>query len=498
MISSPEAYLRHTNIQKEDTITHRIHESIQESQNTGFLPDRRTTAWERALRLSVNKRLVAKATLQALRPAEYGERSIDKSLIDDRIAEGYISELKHYIDSNRVDQTAAFGIIEYFLRTRYRNLNTEQIEALFRIFPPRDNRNPFKNYKTATEATSQAVQIPGMDFQQSWETKREVMDLMELANLINQHYLRGAFGKTINISDLMKASALALRLVHQASSALGVALIKQSDRLMTRSTDETLTYRNLKTEALVTLMKRPGFALSLFLGKKPRNFQEDSQQLFSLRERVGVEGVEYIPQTGPVIIAFSHIERWKDTSLPIGWEKAAMIQQIKQRRLNNGISLIAYLNYYRETAHGLLKGVVDKAARRIASQLNKLYGVEVIDVNGFKLDNLKGFIGQSQAALRKNQALLISPEGLPAPEAIKPKRGLGMLARISGAPVVGVAFREEHLPNGGFGHKVVFTPPCIYHSEPGNSNQVQDQKFSDMIMRDIASQLLPEQRGIYL
>ena len=497
MISTPEAYLKETNIRWEDNLTERIHNNIQRCQNSQLPNEERTKAWEGALQLTVNKRLVAKATLQALRPAEYHEQTIDKSLIDDRILEGYIPTLKHFVDSGQVDPTAAFGIVEFFLRTKYRNLNPEQTEALFRLFPPKNPQRLFKDYKVATEAAAQTALVPGMDPQQSWETRREVMDLMEIADLLNQSYLRGAYGKTIYISDLMKASALALRLVHQADSPAGVELIKQNDRSMARSTTETVRYRNLKRETTASLMKRPDLVLAFLLGTRPRNFQADTEALFSLGERVNVQGAENIPQTGSVIIAFSHLERWKDRSIPVGWEKAAMVQQVKQKRPDKGLSLIAYLNYYKETAPWMLRGVVDKLTRRVAFQLKRQYGVEVIDVNGYKLDNLKDFINQTQAALQREQAVLISPEGIPAPEVVKPKRGLGMLARMSKAPVVGVAFREDQIHNGSFNHTIIFRPPQYYRSERGVSNQEQDQRFAEMIMKDIASQLPPEQRGIY-
>lgn len=485
---------------EENKLTRNIYSLVQQSRSPSYSLIDRAKAWKEALLTVIDKHFVKLDVQQNLRPAEYHELLIDKSFyLDDSVLESYSPELKRIVDSGQVHIHAAYAILEYFLRTNYHSLSTDQIVELAQKFPPASPGEPFARYKARVENAATDKLITGKSPEESWVIRREVMDILEITDHIHKKYLQQHAGKrTIFITDLMRISADALRTVYMASTRLGAAEIRKRDEALLASS-QTPKYRNIGRETTLRAFLRPDVLLPMILSPSPRNFSADAESILRLQGKIDIEGAEFIPKTGPVIIAFSHMNRWKDQKMPPNWDMAKLLQEVIRRRSFGSVALVVYINYFKETAPKLLHGVSSSLVDGIVNRAQEAYGIQVIDVAGYDQRKVHGFVDQAKGTLAKGKAVLISPEGVPAREIVKPKRGVGMLARLSGAPVVGVAFREDYLPDGTFTHSVIFTHPRHYtaHRIPGRSAKEKDQAFSDAIMREIARQLPEDQRGIF-
>lgn len=494
-----EEALTNNNLKYENKLTEKIYSSVQKCMDIRLQGSERTGAWENALSTVVKKYSVGLRIGQGLRPAEYREPLIDKSLIDDRILEGFSPGLKVLVDRGEVNTQAAFAIVEYFLKTGRHNLSEKQVVSLVQKFSSCPDNLSFKDYKLQREQDINNYCLPGKSQSETWGIRREAMDILEIANLIKARHLSYAFGKTIYVSDLVKAAVDGLNTIHMADTRLGVKKIMLRDRELLKSPEATM-YREPKGDVLSRLLKRPDIFFSMLFSGKARDFGKDTERVFKQPQNIEIEGLEKIPQTGPLIVAFSHIERWKDLNIAPGWEKMKMIEGLQKARQKRNIYLLAYLSYYNETAPRIFKGKpINKFMEIMQKGAEISYGLHLVDVNPYDREKMKTFLNQTQAILNDGNTLLISPEGIPVTETVKPKRGLGTISRISGAPVLGVAFREERLSDGSFQHKVIFTPVRIFNSHElsGKSYKEKDQEFAESIMKDIARCLPEDQRGIY-
>ncbi len=485
---------------QENSLTQHIYQTVQQSRNLRLSIKDRANAWKSALDLVTNKQVIAINVNQNTRPSQYNEPLIDNSpVVDGRVLESYCPPLKALVDKGEINTQATYAILEYFLRTGYHGLNANQTIALARQFPPQRPNQSFAEYKTSVDQTNSTKVIPNRTAEESWTMGREIMDLLEITDNIRAKYLQKHAGKrTIFITDLMRISAEALRTVYLASTRLGAAEIRKRDEALL-SSSQTPKYRNTGRETTLRALLRPDVLLPMILSPSPRNFSADAESILHLQGKIGIEGTEFIPNSGPVIIAFSHMNRWKDQKVPPNWDMAKLLQEVLRRRSFGSVALVAYVNYFKETAPKPLRAIANKLVDGIASRAQEVYGIQVIDVAAYDQQKVHGFVDQAKGALQNGKAVLISPEGVPVREIVKPKRGVGMLSRLSGAPVVGVAFREEYLSDGSFRHSILFTHPRHYtaHRIPGRSVKEKDQAFSDAIMRDIARQLPQAQRGIF-
>ena len=494
----PEFLPDSNNLKRENTVTEGIYANVQTCINNALPLDTRRAAWKKALQLVTKKQQVTIPLGQRLRPTDFNEPVMDKSFIDDRILEGFSPRLKTMVDRQEVNPQAAFAIVEYFLRPRYHGLSDEQAAEFARIFPPKPPNVPLTTYMSRIEAKTQKFTVSGKNAEESWTMKREIFDLIEIVDHIQRSYLSFAYGKTIYISDLMKISAEALHTIHMAGTRYGVKKVMQNDAKLLSGNELTL-YRIPGDETNSQIIRNPDVFLAMLLSRSPRDFTKDAERVFKLPKDIVIEGAEHIPVTGPAIIAFSHAEWWKDPSIALNWEKLKMIETIKQRRHSKDIYLVAYLSYFKNSVPKILRGVYGKLINSVVKGIESSYSVHLIDIDQSDTEIMKRFIKQAGDVLKQGHLLLISPEGLPAPEPLKPLRGVGALARTSQKPVVGVAFREDKLPNGSFLHKVIFTPPVFYNTNalPGISLKEKDQAFADSVMRNIAQCLPQSQRGIY-
>lgn len=483
-------------LKQEGQINNQIYRFVTSSMDASLPPMERGRAWGEALKEVVKKKAISYEVVHSQRSVQYGENIVDLSLTDRRILEGFSPELKRAAEKGETNPQAAFAIVEYYLKPSFRNLLPDQAGALARAFPAKDPKISFAQYKLSVEQKNQSFVIPGRSSQESWEIKREIMDLLEIADHITKRLLSLPPKRTTFTSDLMRIAAQALRMVHLASTRLGLKRLERQDQELLESRQVPFI-RNPRKDWLPRVLKNPDVSLLAFFFPSARRFEADMTKLVPNLPNIPVEGQENIPVSGPVIVAFSHIDRWRDLKVPFFWEKIKMIEQIQKHRTNRTINIAAYVRYFEETAPKIFKGATKKIINQVMLSLKNVYGIKIIDVDPWKIESNKQFLEQAQVVLRNGQPLLVSPEALPTYETLKPKRGLGMLARITGAPVVGVAFREDQLPNGSFQHRVFFTKPHIFDPARllGNSQKEKDQAFADEIARSIASFLPFEQRG---
>lgn len=484
-------------LERERKINSRLHQHVQDTMNEARpIPDR-SNSWKKALESVVEKGVIKTRANQVLRPAEYQEPLIDRSPIDDRILEAVSPELKKLTESGTVNPQAIFAITEYFSKTGYHNLTSEQAVELAKCFPQKQQTSPFDQYKKAAEEDISNKTITGKNPSESWVMRREIMDILEISDLITKSYYKSSIGKTVYISDLIKVAVEGLRMVHQSSTEAGHAELNVKDKIFLRS-QESSRFRNIKNETVIRLLRNPFVLLSLMSSNNPRSFENDMGKIFKSNTEIQIEGEENIPAEGSCIVAFSHAERWRDPQVASYWEKVALVSSLQKRRRDKKLSLVAYINYFKETAPNSIKSWYKNAVDGAAEKLKTLYGINVIDIDPRDRAKMKNFQQQSEQILNSGGLILISPEGLPAPEVLKPQRGFGLLAHKSKAPVVGAAFVEDKLPNGKFVHKLIFTPPRRYTNQiPGASLGDKHQAFADQIMRDIASNMPLEQRGVF-
>lgn len=490
----PELRLPSSTLDQEFALTHTVFLDVHAAQQQTLSPAERTQRWEHALDVITDKRFVYQQVMQNLRPAQYHETIIDKStVVDDVVLASFSPELHTLITTKQTDTYAAFAMVDYFLRTNRHHLNPEQITEIARLFRPRPASEPFPSYKLSIDQKVQDFAISGKTPEETWVIEREIMDMLEITDHIWIKYLAHQRGKTINITDLMRISSDALRAVHATDTFIGAQQINERDRLLFLET-ESLHYRNLVKESVLLGLSRPDVLLSMLISPRGRNFAIDFQRLLRLPDVLPTQGLEHIPYGGPVIIAFSHMNSWRDPTIPPNWELTSLIGTLRRRRYD-AIGLMAYLSYFQETAPPILQNIARRIINETVKRAKSAYGIHFLEVKPKQRTDL---LHNTIEMLDQGHVVLIAPEGAAAKEIIRPKRGLGTIARISEAPVIGVAFREDQLPDGHFKHTVIFTPPQRYSEFQGNGSQKdQDQQFADQIMRSIAMQLPEDQRGIF-
>lgn len=484
---------------KEYEINKAIYEKIQFNRKSDVDPQIKGNGWQEILKLVTSKKKTEIEIGQSLRPALLNEPIIDVShVVDRRVLGSYSPELLDLLNSNQANPEAVFVVLEYFMRDKYHNLSGAQAREVATLFPPTQPSEDFGAYRQRVDPAIQDRNISGKDSGESWIIKREVFDMLELIDNIKTVHLPQKSGKkTIFITDLMRVAGNALHTAHEASSRMGVQRINARDEQLFNS-PETPKYRNMYGETVKRLLVRPDLFLLLAGFSGQRNLVEDFEKIFRYPETIQVEGAEHIPKTGGMIVAFSHFDQSRDATVPPNWELTKMLQTLTQARARPDINLVAYLTYFVDITPSKLQPMVRKLIDKATQKAEKTYGIKFVDVaaHGPKMNK---FMNDTLSSLQNGELVVLSPEGVPAREVLEPKRGVGTLARMSHAPVVGIAFREDQLPDGSFVHKMIITPPIKYRESiiPGNGHKEKDQEFANVVMRDVAHQLPERQRGVF-
>jgi len=195
---------------------------------------------------------------------------------------------------------------------------------------------------------------------------------------------------------------------------------------------------------------------------------------FRLLTHLEVRGLENLPPSGPLVVAFNHLAHL-DPALVIAW-------------LPWPAEVIALADLYRVPVTG---------------QLLRLYGA--IPVHRDQFD--RQVIRRALEVLAKGEVLALAPEArMSLTGALEPARhGVAYLALRSGAPVLPAAitgteripsdFKRLRRPRLTLAFGELITPP-----PPANTPQARRQQMAELtdeIMRRIAEMLPPEYQGVY-
>lgn len=250
-------------------------------------------------------------------------------------------------------------------------------------------------------------------------------------------------------------------------------------------------------EAAIRALTNPLLLADMWFSKPRRDLNKDAQTLLQLPHEVSIQGEENILTNGPLIIAFPHINTWRDVQMPPYWELVTLAQVVRSHR-KDSIAMLAKTTRVINTSPIILKPLVHKFVDEMIQKTHDWYDIDVIEIDS---TNTIGSIRKTLTYLQEGHTVCLSPEGTQTQQLKNPKRGVGALARISEAAVVGTAFLENQEQEGIFTHSMHFTKPLYYQNCPLTINTLstkeRDQAFADLVMKTIALHLPVQQRGVF-
>ena len=185
-----------------------------------------------------------------------------------------------------------------------------------------------------------------------------------------------------------------------------------------------------------------------------------------------VEGIENIPKTGPGILLMNHI----------GWVDPIVLVHVVPR----SIVPLAKVEVYDYPVIGIFP---------------RLWGVIPVQREGVDRQAVQSALD----VLKKQEIILVAPEGTRNPMLQRGKGGFAYLASRSGAPIIPVTIE------GSTGYPVIrysrrwrespievkFGRPFIYRKEYKRAGREELRKLSDEAMYYLARMLPEERRGYY-
>lgn len=216
-------------IQREQTITRNIHQSVLQCMNTKLPPAERGNGWANALRLVGDKTVVHNEIRRAQRDISVGSEVIHRFDSDNHWLAETSPQLHELVTTNQTYDRAGFAIAQYFVIRGHHNLVPEQVSALAHAFPPRFSAETFDAYKGRVESVASDQIVPGRNTDENWLMRREILDILEITDNLERGQLQGKFGKTIGVKDITHIATNALQLVHQLATVDGLEQIQRND-----------------------------------------------------------------------------------------------------------------------------------------------------------------------------------------------------------------------------------------------------------------------------
>lgn len=177
----------------------------------------------------------------------------------------------------------------------------------------------------------------------------------------------------------------------------------------------------------------------------------------ALSKGVSLEGLENLPASGPVIVAGNHVSMIEGPL--VGWA-------VGRKRLP--LFVVKQEMFFPPMGWAL----------------RELGGIPID--RGAKGGDLKA-LRTTLSAIKAGGCMVVFPEGTRAREGerLKPKSGVGLLARLSGAPVVPVRARHtESAFSGERPFRLTFGAPLSAPKSPADSRSA-DQTFAEAVMAAI-------------
>ena len=194
---------------------------------------------------------------------------------------------------------------------------------------------------------------------------------------------------------------------------------------------------------------------------------------FTLLVRLeSVEGLENIPNEGPAILLMNHI----------GWVDPIVLVHVVPRNI-------------------VPLGKIEAFEYPIIGIFPHLWGAIPVQRGGFD----RRAVQSSLEVLKKNEIILVAPEGTRNPELQPGKGGFAYLASRSGAPIIPVAIE------GSPGYPVIrysrrwrespisvkFGKPFVYREKYRQAGREELKQLADEAMYNLASLLPENRRGYY-
>ncbi len=213
----------------EHSRTDTIRDGVRACMNTSLSHERRSNGWKLALQTASEKEII-KQTLASGETNRMGNEPLVSVTQQDELMLNKISSpLAYEAVNNRTDLIAGFAIGEYFMKNGYHQLSDEQAVNLSHHFPTRGTQESFEAYKQRVEASPPDNLIPGRSLNENWLMRREILDVMEIADHLATYVANERIGKKVSVVALVSAAANGLRLVHETATDTGVASVKARD-----------------------------------------------------------------------------------------------------------------------------------------------------------------------------------------------------------------------------------------------------------------------------
>lgn len=185
-----------------------------------------------------------------------------------------------------------------------------------------------------------------------------------------------------------------------------------------------------------------------------------------------VEGLENIPDRGPGILLMNHI----------GWVDPMVVIHTMPRQI-------------------VPLGKVEAFNYPVIGIFPRIWGAIPVRREGVD----RRAVQSALEVLRKNEIILVAPEGTRNPELQRAKEGFAYLATRSGAPIIPVIIEgSPGYPTIRYsplwkknGIVIKYGKPITFHSEYRRAGRDQLRKLTDEAMYHLAAMLPEERRGYY-
>jgi 1-acyl-sn-glycerol-3-phosphate acyltransferase len=194
--------------------------------------------------------------------------------------------------------------------------------------------------------------------------------------------------------------------------------------------------------------------------------------LLSLLGRPKVEGLEYVPSSGPVILASNHLAVMDSFYLPL----------VVRRR----ITFLAKAEYFTGTG---LKGWFSRWFFTAAGQ---------VPIDRTDADAAQAALNTAQRLLGQGKLLGMYPEGTRSPDGrlYKGKTGLGRLALETGVPVIPVAMIGTNVVNPPGTTMLRFGRVTVRFGKPMDFSRFEGLAGNRFIERAVTDEVIYELMGL--
>ncbi len=214
---------------RESEISRSIHAGVQQCMDSSLQPEERGNGWKHALSLIPQKAIFLRQLRGNMRASVSGEDTISRTSNDAQWLANISPTIQSLVNANTIYDRAGFAIAEYTIRHSNQNLTDEEQGALARAFPPRIDGEDFEAYKGRVEMQPTDNLVPGRNTADNWIMRREVLDVLEIAEQMEQQIRATIQNRTIEMRSFIGTASDALRTVHTLASADGLRQMLQRD-----------------------------------------------------------------------------------------------------------------------------------------------------------------------------------------------------------------------------------------------------------------------------